>query len=97
LFLLGRRNRDLPAPGNGTSSPHSEVGYEVEKISQSPKLKWVASHLPCKMAKRQGILSELIIPSALYKHWREKESDSSGSELLTRQVNHAPKVPHSLY
>lgn len=45
-----------------------KVGYEVEKLSQSQKLKWDASHLPCEMAKRQGILPELLIPSSLSKH-----------------------------
>lgn len=98
LFHHGKRKRDLPAPGNRTSSPQSEVGYEVDIMSQSPKLNGDPSRLPCNMAKRHGIPCVLVITSSLYKHWREKStSDSSDSDLPVRQVNRAPKVPHSLY
>lgn len=69
LFHHGKRTGDLPAPGNMTSFPQSEV----EIRCQSPKVKQSAVHLLCEMAERQGSRCEQVMPRSIYKHWRQKK------------------------
>lgn len=67
LFHHGKRITDL------TSFPQSEVEYEVEIRCQSPKVKQSAVHLLCEMAERQGSWCEQVMPSSIFKHWRQKK------------------------